>query len=290
MATTPIKFPALPTGLTLTCDVVHPTTLAVEETVTLTEASSIYSGSITGTSSGQKIFVMKASTAIIGSRIRTIADDTTTYIILSELETYASDGRGAYPVTITIDDGVNPISGATVRVTTDGLVATKVTSASGIALFALDNGSYDVTITQPGYGAGVETLTVSGATADTYTLVVISVTPPASSLVATGVMVVYDELGAVEQGASIYVKLTSGPGTAGYGYDTATRTEVSDASGLVEFAGMIRGATYRVWRAAGAGTAGQAFFGNTASASDPTIVVPLDQDSFNLPEVTGEDA
>jgi hypothetical protein len=50
MATTPIKFPALPTGLTLTCDVVHPSTLAVEETVTLTEASSIYSGIVTGKS------------------------------------------------------------------------------------------------------------------------------------------------------------------------------------------------------------------------------------------------
>lgn len=49
MATTPMKFSELPTGLTLTTVVTHLSTLAVEETVTLTEASSIYSGDDNGT-------------------------------------------------------------------------------------------------------------------------------------------------------------------------------------------------------------------------------------------------
>lgn len=290
MATTPIKFPGLPTGLTLTCDVVHPSTLAVEETVTLTEASSIYSGNVTGTSAGQKIFIMKASGAIIGSRLRTIADTTATFIIMSELETYADDGRGAYPATLTVDDGTNPVSGATVRVTATGLVSTGTTNGSGVVSFALNDGSYTVTIVKAGYGSLVDSLTVSGASTDTYSLTAVVVTPPASALVATGVMVVYDEMGVLEEGASISIKLTVGPGDDGYGWDTATRTEVSDADGLVEFTGMIRGATYQVWRGVGAGTQGLVFFGNTASASDPTIVVPLDQDTFSLPEVTGADA
>lgn len=68
MATTPIKFPALPTGLTLTCDVTHPSTLSVLETVSLTEASQVYSGNVTGSHSGQLIFVLKASGSIFGSR------------------------------------------------------------------------------------------------------------------------------------------------------------------------------------------------------------------------------
>jgi len=288
MATTPIKFPGLPTGLTLTCDVVHPQTLAVEETVTLTEASSVYSGNVTGTSAGQKIFVMKASGVIVGSRLRTIADTTATFIILSELETYASDGRGAYPVTITIDDGTDPIEGATVRITTSGLVVTKTTDVDGIALFALDNGTYDVTITMAGYGAGVESLTVSGSSSDTYSLTEIVVTPPASALVATGIMIVYDEDGAEEEGASISIQLTAGPGTDGYGWDTAVRTEVSDADGLVTFAGMIRGATYSVWRGVAA-TEVTAFTAQSSSDASE-CVVPLDQDTFSLPEVTGEDA
>jgi len=287
MATTPIKFPGLPTGLTLTCDVVHPSTLSVEETVTLTEASSIYGGSITGSSSGQKIFVMKASGAIIGSRIRTVANTTATFVILSELETYASDGRGAYPVTITIDDGTDPIEGATVRVTTDGLVSTLTTNASGIALFALDNGAYTVTITMPGYGSGVESLTVSGATSDTYSLTVVTVTPPASAGVATGVMVVYDNNGDVEEGVDIGIKLIRGTGTAGYGRDTATRTETSDSAGLVTFAGMQRGCTYQVWRSSTAGLTFSDVASSSGAASDPTIVVPLSGDTFNLPEVLG---
>lgn len=288
MSTTPIKFPGLPTGLTLTCDVVHPQTLAVEETVTLTEASAVYSGNVTGAISGQKIFVMKASGSIIGSRLRTIEDTTATFIILSELETYASDGRGAYPVTITIDDGTDPVVGATVRITTTGLVTTKITDGSGIAMFALDNGTYDVTITMAGYGAGVESLTVLGATPETYSLTEIVVSPPASALVATGIMVVYDEDGAKEQGASISIKLTAGPGTAGYGFDTATRTDVSDADGLVTFPGMIRGATYSVWRGVAPETVTALFA--QGSGSTESCVVPLDQDTFNLTEVIGEDA
>lgn len=287
MATTPIKFPGLPTGLTLTCDVVHPSTLAVEETVTLTEASSVYGGSVTGSSSGQKIFVMKASGSIIGSRVRTIENTTATFVILSELETYANDGRGAYPVTITIDDGTDPIGGATVRITTTGLVSTLLTDASGIALFALDNGSYAVTITMPGYGAGVESLTVSGATSDTYSLTAVVVTPPASALVATGIMIVYDENGDPEEGVSIGVKMIAGTGTAGYGRDTATRTETSDADGLVTFAGMQRGCTYQVWRSSTAGLTFSDVASSSGAASDPTIVVPASGDTFNLPEVLG---
>lgn len=292
MATTPIKFPGLPTGMTLTVEVTHPSTLTVEETVTLTEASGVYSGSVTGTSSGQKIFVMKASGSTFGSRIRTIEDTTATFIILSELETYASDGRGAYPVTITIDDGTDPVEGAFVQVFGTGIYGSGTTNASGIAKLALNDGDYDVTVAKVGFPSAYESLTVSGATSDTYSLTATPITesPPGTG---TGWMYVYDETMEVEEGVPISIQMSAGPGDDGRGLDQKIRTETSDEDGLVEFPGMLHGATYRVWRGPAENPATSTvvqdvFFGAQTRDTSLTIVVPV-AGTFPLIEVLGTD-
>ena len=292
MATTPIKLPALPTGLTLTVDVTHPSTLSVLETVACTEASGVYSGSVTGSHSGQLIFVLKASGSIVGSRIRTIADTTATFVILSELETYASDGRGAYPVTITIDDGTDPVVGAFVQVFGTGIYGSGTTNASGIAKLALDDGDYDVTIAKVGFPSSYESLTVSGVTSDTYSLTANTITesPPGTG---TGWMYVYDETMTIEAGVDISIQMSSGPGVNGRGLDQKIRTETSDVDGLVEFPGMLHGATYRVWRGPAENPATSTvvqdvFFGAQTRDTSLTIVVPV-AGSFPLIEVLGTD-
>lgn len=290
MASTVINLPGIPAGLTLTTDVCNPTTLAVLETVTLTEASGVYSGVVTGAIAGQKLFVIKASGARIGREIRTIADTVGPFTILSELEDLADDGRGEYPVTITIDDGTDPIEGASVRVTATGVAASGTTDADGIALFALNNGTYTVTITKPGYDSEVESLTVSGVSSDTYSLDAISVTPPASALVSTGVGLTYDELGQIEPAVPMSVELVSGPGTAGYALDTKQRSTVSDEYGVFEFTGLIRGATYNLWRGAATGTdEAEGFTVRAAASTGGTQFVVPNSDTFTLPEVIGYD-
>lgn len=290
MATTAIKIPALPSGLTLTCDVCNLTSLAVLQTVALTEAAAIYNGDVTATIAGQFLFILKASGTIIGYRIRTIADDAGPYVILTELEQLASDGRGPNIVTITIDDGTDPVAGATVRITTSGFRVTGITNGSGVVVFALEDDTYDVVISKPGFEALIDSLTVSGATPETYSLTELVITPPSSALVATGVMIVYDEFGEIEEDVPISVQMTAGPGTAGYALDTKARTETSAATtGLIEFAGLIRGATYAIWRADSAAASTELIFATRSSSARNTFVVP-NLDTFNLSEVIGTDA
>lgn len=290
MASTVVKFPALPTGLTLTCDVVSLSTLSVLEAgIALTEASAIYSGAVVGAIAGQVLFVLKSSGTVFGSRIRTIADTVGPFVILTELETLNDDGRGVYPVTITIDDGTDPVVGAFVRVTSAGVVASGTTDGSGVVKFALDNGTYDVAIAAAGYEAGIEALTVSGVSSDTYSLTELAITPPATLLVSTGTMVCYDESGVAEQNVSITIQLIAGAGVAGYGLDTKARTDTTDVDGYVEFPGMIRGATYSVRRGTAVAETALTVFATRSTGAATTCVVP-NSDWFALPEVIGTDA
>ena len=93
MTATAIKIPDLPTGLTLSVKLLNMTSLAVLDTVTLTESGESYNGNVAAAIAGQFLFKILSGTALVGSRIRTIADDAGPYVILTELEQLASDGR-----------------------------------------------------------------------------------------------------------------------------------------------------------------------------------------------------
>jgi hypothetical protein len=74
------------------------------------------------------------------------------------------------------------------------------------------------------------------------------ITAPDDPAQCTGYLVCYDEDGNVEAGVSISIRQTAASQTTGYAFDTATRSEVSDANGLVQFTGLWQGATYHAWR------------------------------------------
>ncbi len=87
----------------------------------------------------------------------------------------------------------------------------------------------------------------------------------------------------------VSVQMETGPGTAGFILDQKIRTETSDVDGIVEFAGMLRGATYAIWRGDGATVEATGPFSVEGSFSRRSFVVP-NTDTFSLAEALGIDA
>lgn len=107
---------------------------------------------------------------------------------------YAPTGDSA--VTLTIDDGTTPIEGVRVGVydgTNTSLLRQLTTDASGQVSFNIADGSYKVRLARAQYAAAnsPESLTVSGTTAQTYSMTdLVSIDPPGSPTLCT----VYDTL------------------------------------------------------------------------------------------------
>jgi len=96
MASTVISIPGYVTGLTMSVRVRNASTMALLETVTLTESSNIYSGVVVGAHSGRLVFEILVGTAVSESRVRTIADDVGPYTVDSSLEVAETvDGMSA---------------------------------------------------------------------------------------------------------------------------------------------------------------------------------------------------
>jgi len=154
---------------------------------------------------------------------------------------------GAYPVTITMDDGADPLEGANVRLTNGALSYVATTDVAGLAGITVDGGTWTVAITKAGYQFTATTLAVAADTAHTYSMT-LTVTPTASPDQVTGFLTCFDEEGAVEEDAAISLTQTAVGEATGIGYDGTVRTETSDETGLVQFPGLFIGATYQVWR------------------------------------------
>ena len=128
--------------------------------------------------------------------------------------------------------------------------------------------------TSPAYTFTPTTLVVDGDETPTYSMSAVSISAPPNASTTTGVMTVYDEEGVVEADVTVTVQITDGPGTAGIGYDSTEWAETSDANGVVEFAGIILGAEYKIWR-------------GTSKPNTQTFTAPSSGDSFDLAEVIG---
>jgi len=152
-------------------------------------------------------------------------------------------GTGARTVTITVNDGTDPLENAKVRVTNGAETYSGTTSALGIVAFALDDATWTVAITKPLYTFTTTTLVVSDDTAQTYSMTAVSVSASDPGLV-TGTLYCYDESGEVAADIEVSLRFDSISSDTGYAYDTAWRTETSDANGLVQFTNLIKGASY----------------------------------------------
>ena len=238
---------------------------------------STYAG---GDTSGTTTLLTRV-TASVGSPLQSndtglLAMEQTIDMNLDAKVSEGSGGTGAYSVTITITDGTNLIQNATVRTTLNNTSNIATTNSSGQAMFSLDDGTWGITITAGGYQFTPTTLVVTTSPTQTHTFTMMAVTIPSSPVgFVTGYLYCYDENGAPEPGVVIQIGMKS---CSGYGasYDTRTRSEISDSTGLVSFINLLPGATYQARRG--------------AEDDWSEITVPAMASSpYALPDILGED-
>ena len=302
MTDTTINFTGLPSGISpVTVKVCDSETVAVEETVALTESGETFTGTVTGAIQGLKCFLLFVGSSLIGKEWRTIDDDAGPYHIDStrELLAAAQPAAGTGPNAVTVhvkDDSNTPLQNATVRLFETPQVndETRTTDGDGDATpFALVSTEYTVLVTKSGYTSYSGSLTVSGdlTTEVTLTLAAPIVTSddPAKS---TGWTIAYDERGEREEGVEFGARMIKGSGQSGKSHDKKVITESSAISedpeekGVVQFS-FVCGATYEAWRGEAPG-AELGSFGARSSSGKITFVVPYTP-SFELDEILGVD-
>lgn len=155
-------------------------------------------------------------------------------------------GTGARTVTITVDDGTNPLENARVRVTNGAETYVTNTNVSGVATFNLDDATWVVSITKPGYTFAGASLVVDGTEAVTYSMSLVVITPSSVDKV-TGYWTVLDETGSAAASVVVTIKARQPlRGGAGLIHDAGERTAMSNGSGLVQFTNLIPGWRYAV--------------------------------------------
>lgn len=177
---------------------------------------------------------------------------------------------GARTVTITVDDGTDPIVGAKVRLT-DGVLGTgaDTTDADGEVTFNVDDASWTVAITKPGYSFAGATLVVNGDETQSYSMTAVSITPSDPDKV-TGYVTCEIE-GVAAAGVVVYLEQQKPAAGSGLAYDSSRRTDTSNGLGVAQFENLQPGATFRFWR--GTDAANARIVTIPAGASDP---YPLD--------------
>ncbi len=155
---------------------------------------------------------------------------------------------GPNTVTITINDGTNPIENARVRMYRTGESETKLTDTNGQVQFTVAGATWSVAVAAINYVGQTNTLVVSGNVSQAYSLVENSVAPPSDPTLSLLSVLCVDEAGAVEEGVTIYVRIKTVPsGSTGYAYDGTSQSGTSAANGQVTF-NVVRQAVYQYKR------------------------------------------
>lgn len=113
-------------------------------------------------------------------------------------------GVGARTITITVDDGSDPLEAASVRVTEGANSYAGQTDASGQVTFNLDDATYTVAITKSGYTFAGTSLVVSGDATPTYSMSAASVTPPSGPTYCTCAIYTEDTPAATDFTAALW--------------------------------------------------------------------------------------
>lgn len=199
-----------------------------------------------------------------------ILEDTGTTLpaAISAINTGA--GSGARTVTVTVDDGTDPLQNASVRLTEGLNTYTASTNASGQATFNVDDATYTVAITKDGYTYAGTSLVITADATPTYSMTAIVITPAAGPGQTTGYLTARTS-GVATSGVEYQYRQTTTPANeTGYGHDPAWITVTSAENGLVEFPRMVKGAYYEYRRVSGGNTRSVTI----PSAADATYELP----------------
>jgi hypothetical protein len=145
-----------------------------------------------------------------------------------------------------VNDGTDPVEGATVRVTKGTETYALPTNVSGVITFSLDDGTWSVAISHSGYTFTPTTLVVDGDETQTYSISAV-VVPASNPGFVTGYYYCFDEEGAPEEGVVIQCQFKS---IVAYGesFDSKVRSKTSASDGLVTFTNIKPGAAYKFRR------------------------------------------
>jgi hypothetical protein len=169
-----------------------------------------------------------------------------------ELETTAPVGARARTFTVREQTTNTLLEGAKVRVTLGAQSYVLTTNASGVATASLDDGTWAVAITLPGYTFTPTTLVISATGSTTYDLAPVTLTPSSPGQ-TTGYWTVYDLNGVAQAGAIVQMQCSAiPPGSTGIVLEDSLRSATANGSGVVSFTGMFPGATYIVNRSGSA--------------------------------------
>lgn len=173
------------------------------------------------------------------------ADDTD----FVDIVTTRTGDTHANSITITVNDGTDPIQGATVTLRSGTtLIDRQTTNASGIAILTADAGTYSRVVQASGYESSTASLVVDGAESATVSLTAITITVSGDASLTTGYATCRNSAGVAASGIIVTLQrvpaLTATP-LAGSVWAGDERTDTSDANGLVEFQNMLKGGGYR---------------------------------------------
>lgn len=162
-------------------------------------------------------------------------------------------GTGARAVSITVlDNFATPIQSATVRVSRSGQTFAVQTNASGVALFSLDDATWTVSITSPGYAFSPVSLVVNQNVSTIYSGNIIAPTPPAPFAGLCNVQFSVIHLGLPVANATVVALLEDeNPTVNNYLVSRQITSGSTDLNGncvltLVQYAQFTRGGVYRI--------------------------------------------
>ncbi|MFA6043370.1 MAG: carboxypeptidase-like regulatory domain-containing protein [Phycisphaerales bacterium] len=114
-------------------------------------------------------YLDELAAANLPTDIAAILEDTGTTIPAQIAASFPGGGAGAFPITVTVTDGTDPLENAVVRLTEGANSFALVTDASGNATFSLNAATYTVAVTKDGYQftPTPTTRTVTGSQAGT---------------------------------------------------------------------------------------------------------------------------
>ena len=171
---------------------------------------------------------------------------------LSEEEIAAinvTGGTGARVVTITVNDGTSPLENAKVRAYLSASENYVLSSnASGVVVFNLDDGTWTVSITKPGYSFTSQLLVVNGNESQTYSMTQEVVTPNPDPDKSTVTITCYDAKTELESGVKIYLEqMTIPTSSENIAFSGAAQEYISGVNGQIELT-LWRNAKYRYRR------------------------------------------
>jgi hypothetical protein len=180
-----------------------------------------------------------ASLALAGSTAAVVNDvlvDTGTTLPAQIAGISAGSGTGARTVTITVNDGTTALQNATVRMTEGANTFTATTNVSGVAVFNLDDATYTVGVTKSGYSYAGTTLVVNGTETETYSMTLVSITPPTTPGLSAIVVLCLDAAGQPEADVDIDIRIVTVPsGSTNIAYKGSKQTATSNVNGIARF-------------------------------------------------------